>query len=86
MAVRNAQVLRPQNDVPLDTVFNEKLELFRAERAEKNKNSVNSVQLKLPGKVIHLCDTNDNGNCKLPLSICHVSFLLLITSLFLCSS
>lgn len=62
VAVRNAKVLRAHEDILTTTEFNEKLEMFRAERAEKNKKGVNSVQLFIPGKIVHLVDTNGDGN------------------------
>jgi len=45
VAVRNAKVLRPQEDIPRDTKFNEQLEMFRAERAKKKRefNKQNSI-------------------------------------------
>jgi len=62
VASRNAKVLRPQEDPPRDTKFNEQLELFRSERAAKNNKGVNRVQLFIPGKIVHLVDTSGNGN------------------------
>ncbi|KAL7535163.1 hypothetical protein ACHAXR_006312 [Thalassiosira sp. AJA248-18] len=62
VAARNAKVLRPQEDIPSDTKFNAALKLFRAERSEKNDSGVNRVQLFIPGKIVHLVDTNGDGN------------------------
>ena len=56
VAVRNAMVLRKREDVRKDTAFNQKLELLKAERAEKNAKGVNQVQLFVPGKIVHLVD------------------------------
>eukprot|EP00579_Thalassiosira_antarctica_P010681 CAMPEP_0201912116 /NCGR_PEP_ID=MMETSP0903-20130614/2870_1 /ASSEMBLY_ACC=CAM_ASM_000552 /TAXON_ID=420261 /ORGANISM="Thalassiosira antarctica, Strain CCMP982" /LENGTH=1009 /DNA_ID=CAMNT_0048447001 /DNA_START=24 /DNA_END=3053 /DNA_ORIENTATION=- len=62
VALRNAKVLRPKEDIPTGTIFNEQLELFRAERAEKNSRGVNRVQLFIPGKIVHLVDISGDGN------------------------
>ena len=61
VAVRNAMVLRKREDVRKDTAFNQKLELLKAERAEKNAKGVNQVQLFVPGKIIHLVDHSLDG-------------------------
>lgn len=61
LEVRNAKVLRPQGAIPKDTSFYATLEEFRAERAAKNSESVNAVQLHVPGRPIHLIDSKNNG-------------------------
>lgn len=62
VATRNSEVLRPQEKIPFDTKFNQQLKLFKAERSDKNNSGVNRVQLFIPGKIIHLVDTNGDGN------------------------
>lgn len=59
VAARNARVLKSKEDISPDTQFNKQLQLFRAERAEKNNSN---IQLHLPGKIVHLVDTNGSGN------------------------
>jgi hypothetical protein len=62
VAQRNAQVLMPKSRVSQDTDFYKKLEAFRYERAEKKKIGINSIQLFIPGKIIHLADVKgDDG-------------------------
>jgi len=61
VAIRNAEVLRPQGDIPTDTEFNEQLELFRAEREDKNSKK-RMRALFIPGKIVHLVDTSGDGN------------------------
>ena len=47
LPAHNAQVLRPQEDIPTDTIFNKQLEKFRAERSEKNRDK-SMEQLYIP--------------------------------------
>mmetsp|Transcript_34896 Transcript_34896/g.78621 ORF Transcript_34896/g.78621 Transcript_34896/m.78621 type:complete len:993 (-) Transcript_34896:106-3084(-) len=61
LEVRNAMVLRPHDAIPKDTSFYATLEEFRAERAAKNSKGVNVVQLHVPGRIIHLIDSNNSG-------------------------
>ena len=60
-AARNAQVLRAQGDIPLDTEFSQQLEKLRAERADKNTKK-SMKPLFIPGKIIHLVDTSGTEN------------------------
>ena len=60
-AARNAQVLRAQGDIPLDTEFSQQLEKLRAERADKNTKK-SMKPLFIPGKIIHLVDTSGVEN------------------------
>ena len=60
-AVRNSQVLRPQDSIPTDTAFNKQLEQFRKERLDKNTNK-HMKPLYVPGQIIHLVDTSGTEN------------------------
>jgi hypothetical protein len=62
VAQRNAKVLKPKCFIAKDTKFYKKLQEFRSERAEKNRDGINSTQLVIAGRIIHLIDTRgDNG-------------------------
>jgi hypothetical protein len=62
VAQRNAKVLKRKCLIAKDTEFYKKLQEFRSERAEKNRDGINSTQLVIAGKIIHLIDTRgDNG-------------------------
>lgn len=51
---RNSAVLRPQTDIPTDTVFYQRLQKFREERSEADY-----MKLWIPGKIVHLLDPGD---------------------------
>ena len=61
LPAHNAQVLRPQEDIPTDTICSKQLEKFRAERSEKNRDK-SMEQLYIPGSIVHLVDTSNTEN------------------------
>ena len=62
VAQRNSKVLKRKCLISQDTSFHRKLQTFRAERDKKILIGINSTQLFLPGKIIHLVDTKGNNS------------------------
>ncbi|KAL7535880.1 hypothetical protein ACHAXR_012207 [Thalassiosira sp. AJA248-18] len=57
LSARNANVLRAEEDVSQDSDFYEQLARFRAERNENPLTALNSANLYIAGKIVHLVDT-----------------------------
>jgi len=57
LGTRNAAILCPKGEIDRDTVFYQKVQKFRSERAAKNLTGDVSVKLYIPGRIIHLVDT-----------------------------
>lgn len=58
--------MRDIEDLP-DTEFHRQLQIFRAERAEKNLlPDSNITNLYIPGKIVHLVDTKGDGSAYIP--------------------
>lgn len=62
---RNANVLMPKEDVSVNTEFYQRLEKFRAERAEKKKKGIINQRLFIPGKILHVVEVRegDDSSC-----------------------
>jgi hypothetical protein len=61
VAIYNAEVLKPSDDINKDTEFHKQLETYRAERETKTRAGANRVNLYIAGKVVHLLDVNGDG-------------------------
>lgn len=61
VAVYNAEVLKPRDDINTDTEFHKQLETYRDERESKTRAGVNGVNLYIAGKIVHILDMNGNG-------------------------
>lgn len=66
LASRNAKILCPKNLIDRDTEFYRRVQVFRSERATKNKSGEVAIKLYIPGRIIHLVDTKGDETKYVP--------------------